>query len=104
VRVAFAIDTHDREIMAWVGTYNGGISGEMIRNMMLDCIEGRFDALRAPRPVQWLADNGPAYTAGETTDFAVALTSRRASRPFEAQRATGSARRSRRPLSATMCA
>jgi hypothetical protein len=45
----------------------------MIRDMMLDCVERRFDALRAPQSVQWLADNGSAYTAGETTDFAVAL-------------------------------
>ncbi|WP_198370180.1 DDE-type integrase/transposase/recombinase [Roseomonas rosulenta] len=73
VRVAFAIDTHDREVIAWVGTSGGGISGEMIRDMMLDCVERRFDAIRAPQPVQWLADNGSAYTAGETTDFAVAL-------------------------------
>ena len=73
VRVAFAIDTHDREVMAWVATSGSGISGEMIRDMMLDCVERRFDALRAPQPVQWLADNGSAYTAGETTDFATAL-------------------------------
>ena len=50
VRVAFAIDTHDREIIAWVATSGGGISGEMIRDMILDCVERRFDALRAPRP------------------------------------------------------
>ena len=56
-----------------LGTSGGGISGEMIRDMVLDCVERRFDALRAPQPVQWLADNGSAYTAGETTDFAVAL-------------------------------
>lgn len=73
VRVAFAIDTHDREIIAWVATSGGGISGEMIRDMMLDCVERRFDAIRAPQPVQWLADNGSAYTAAETTDFAAAL-------------------------------
>jgi transposase InsO family protein len=73
VRVAFAIDTHDREVMAWVATSGGGISGEMIRDMMLDCVERRFDAIRAPQPVQWLADNGSAYTAAETTDFAAAL-------------------------------
>jgi hypothetical protein len=24
---------------------------------MLDCVERRFEALRAPQPVQWLADN-----------------------------------------------
>ena len=45
----------------------------MIRDMMLDCVEQRFDALSAPKPVQWLADNGSAYTAGETIDFATAL-------------------------------
>jgi len=73
VRVAFAIDTHDREVMAWVATTGAGISGEMVRDMMLECVERRFDAVRAPEPVQWLADNGSAYTAAETVDFATAL-------------------------------
>jgi putative transposase len=73
VRVAFAIDTHDREVMAWVSTVGAGISGEMVRDMMLECVERRFDAVRAPEPVQWLADNGSAYTAAETVDFATAL-------------------------------
>jgi putative transposase len=73
VRIAFAIDTHDREIMAWVATSGRGISGEMIRDLMLDCVERRFDALRAPHPVQWLTDNGSAYTAAETIDFATTL-------------------------------
>jgi transposase InsO family protein len=73
VHVAFAIDTHDREIISWVATTGGGISGEMVRDMMLDCVERRFGAIRAPHPVQWLADNGSPYTAGETIDFAMAL-------------------------------
>lgn len=73
VRVAFAIDTHDREVLAWVATIGAGISGEMVRDMMLECVERRFDAVRAPEPVQWLADNGSAYTAAETVDFATAL-------------------------------
>lgn len=72
VRLAFAIDTHDREIMAWVAT-TSGISGEIIRDLMLACVERRFAALRAPHPVQWLADNGSAYAAHDTRDFAVAL-------------------------------
>jgi transposase InsO family protein len=72
VRLAFAIDTHDREVMAYVAT-TGGISGEMIRDLMLACVERRFAALRAPHPVQWLADNGSAYTAHDTREFAVAL-------------------------------
>jgi transposase InsO family protein len=73
VRVAFAIDTHDREVMAWVAMIGAGISGEMVRDMMLECVERRFGAVRAPAPVQWLADNGSAYTAAETVDFATAL-------------------------------
>ena len=40
---------------------------------MLACVEQRFAATRAPHPVQWLADNGSAYTARETLEFAVAL-------------------------------
>jgi transposase InsO family protein len=73
VRVAFAIDTHDREVMSWIATAGAGISGEMVRDMMLDCVERRFGGLRAPSPVQWLADNGSPYTAGATVDFATAL-------------------------------
>jgi transposase InsO family protein len=52
VQVAFAIDTHDREVMAWVATAGGGINGEMIRDMMLACVEGRFSDVLAPHPVQ----------------------------------------------------
>jgi putative transposase len=72
VRVAFAIDTCDREIIAWRAS-TGGISGEMVRDLMLACVERRFATLRAPHPVQWLADNGSAYTAQETLGFAAAL-------------------------------
>ena len=36
-------------------------------------MELRFDALRAPHQVQWLADNGSAYTATETIEFATAV-------------------------------
>lgn len=73
VRVAFAIDTHDREVMAWVATAGAGISGGVVRDTMLGCVERRFDAIRAPEPVQWPADNGSAYTAKETPDSATAL-------------------------------
>ena len=41
--------------------------------MTLGCVERRFGAPRAPHPVQSLADNGPAYTAGATVNFAAAL-------------------------------
>lgn len=72
VRLAFAIDTHDREIIAWQAS-TGGISGQMVRDLMLACVEHRFNALRTSHPVQWLADNGSAFTARDTLDFAAAL-------------------------------
>ena len=55
------------------GAGGDGDGGEMIRDMMLDCVEYRFGTPRAPHPIQWLADNGSPYTADETIDFATAL-------------------------------
>jgi putative transposase len=40
VRVAFALDCHDREAISWVAT-TAGISGEMIRDMMVQGVEKR---------------------------------------------------------------
>jgi transposase InsO family protein len=73
VRVAFIIDAHDREIIAWHAVAGAGISGSMVRDMMLEAVEARFAALRAAHPVEWLTDNGSPYTAKQTRDFATAL-------------------------------
>src|SRR5438876_7478477 len=72
VRLAFALDCHDREIISWVAT-TAGVSGEMIRDMMVDCVEKRFGAMRAPQPVQWLSDNGSIFAAHRTIEVALAL-------------------------------
>src|SRR4030088_2292114 len=72
VRLAFALDCHDREIISWVAT-TAGVSGEMIRDMMVDCVEKRFGATRAPPPVQWLSDNGSIFAAHRTIEVALAL-------------------------------
>ena len=72
VRVAFALDCHDREAIAWEAT-TGGISGEMIRDMMVRCVERRFGTIRAPHPVQWLSDNGSIFAAHKTIEIALAL-------------------------------
>jgi transposase InsO family protein len=72
VRVAFALDTCDREAMAWCAS-TGGISGEMIRDLMLESVERRFGAAGLPHPIQWLSDNGSCYRAHETIDFAIRL-------------------------------
>jgi putative transposase len=57
VRVAFALDCHDREVIGWLAT-TAGISGEMIRDLMVECVEKRFGAPQTPHAIQWLADNG----------------------------------------------
>ncbi len=72
VRVGFSLDTCDREVMAWAAS-TAGVSGEMVRDMMLLSVERRFGAYRTPFAIQWLADNGSGYTAKDTVDFAVAL-------------------------------
>lgn len=70
LEVAFAMDTCDREIMAYVAT-TAAITGEMIRDLMAESVERRFGSVeRAPHPIQWLSDNGPAYTAIDTRLFA----------------------------------
>jgi putative transposase len=72
VRVAFALDCHDREVISWVATTTG-ISGEMIRDMMVRSVEQRFGTIRAPQPVQWLSDNGSIFAAHRTIEIALAL-------------------------------
>jgi putative transposase len=72
LRVAFALDTCDREVMAWRAS-TGGISGEMIRDLMIESVERRFGTHRVPQPIQWLSDNGSCYRANDTIDFAIRL-------------------------------
>ena len=38
MRVLFAIDACDREVMGWLAT-TAGISGEMVRDLMIACVE-----------------------------------------------------------------
>lgn len=73
VRGVFVIDAHDREVIAWRAAAGAGISGSDIRDMMLEAVETRFRAIRAPHPVEWLSDNGSPYTAQDTRRFAMQL-------------------------------
>ena len=69
VRVAFALDCCDREIMGFVAA-TGGISGSMVRDLMLECVEKRFGTSHTPHRVEWLTDNGSCFTAKKTVEFA----------------------------------
>lgn len=72
VRVLFAIDACDREVMGWLAA-SASISGEMVRDLMVACVERRFGISKAAHPVEWLSDNGSAYIAKDTLDTATAL-------------------------------
>ena len=65
VRVAFALDCCDREAMSWVAT-TGGITGDLVRDLMVEAIEARFDDVTPEQPIEWLTDNGSPYIARET--------------------------------------
>lgn len=69
LRVTFALDCCNREAIEWAaGT--GGYEKATVQDVMLGAIEKRFGDKGAERPIQWLTDNGSAYTAHETRQFA----------------------------------
>ena len=70
IRVAFAMDTCDREIVSYIAT-TGGITSELVKDLMAESIEYRFGKVdRLPHRIQWLSDNAPSYTARATIEFA----------------------------------
>lgn len=73
VWVAFSLDCCDSEVMSYIAT-TGGISGEMIRDLIAETIESRFGLVdRVPHKIEWLSDNGSAYTAHDTRNFALSM-------------------------------
>ncbi len=79
---------YDREIIGWVAA-TAGISGEMIRDLVVECVETRFAAPRAPHSVQWLADNGSVYAATKKIDMAIALNLKPCFTPVESPESNG---------------
>lgn len=61
VRILFVLDAFDREIIAWSAVAQSGISGEMVRDLMITAVERRFGTTKVQQPVEWLQDNSSAY-------------------------------------------
>ncbi|MFO4555161.1 IS3 family transposase [Klebsiella pneumoniae] len=72
LRVTFALDCCDREAIDWAAS-TGGYDSSTVQDVMLRSVEKRFGDRLPDTPVQWLTDNGSAYTAHETRRFAVEL-------------------------------
>jgi transposase InsO family protein len=58
--------------MSWIAM-TGGISGEMIRDLMLESLERLFNDRVVPHLIEWLSDNGSCYRAHETISFAQSI-------------------------------
>lgn len=70
IRVIFALDCCDREILSYLST-TGGITAEIVKDIMALAIEYRFGLVdRVPHAIEWLSDNGSSYTAHDTIAFA----------------------------------
>ncbi|MGQ3665306.1 IS3 family transposase [Citrobacter braakii] len=69
LRITFALDCCDREAIDWAAS-TGGYDSSTVQDVMLRSVEKRFGDRVPETPVQWLTDNGSAYTAHETRRFA----------------------------------
>ncbi|MCX8986210.1 DDE-type integrase/transposase/recombinase, partial [Citrobacter portucalensis] len=69
LRVTFALDCCDREAIDWAAS-SGGYDSVTVQDVMLRSVEKRFGNGLPDKPVQWLTDNGSAYRAHETRQFA----------------------------------
>lgn len=69
LRVTFALDCCDREIIHWAAT-NGGYDSDTVQDVMLGAVERRFGQRLPEQSIEWLTDNGSAYRAHETRRFA----------------------------------
>jgi transposase InsO family protein len=66
VQVGFALDCHDREVLAYVAAPRDLCSTD-IQQLMQRAVDSRFGAGQRPdAPIQWLSDNGSIYTAIDT--------------------------------------
>ena len=66
VQVGFALDCHDREVLAYVAAARDLCAAD-IQELMRRAVASRFGTDQRPNvPIQWLSDNGSIYTALDT--------------------------------------
>ena len=69
VYIAFSLDCHDRECIAYVANTKPLLALD-IQSLMLMSVEKRFGIAHAPRQIQWLSDRGGIYRAHLTKQIA----------------------------------
>lgn len=66
VRVAFALDCCDREVIGHVATTEG-IKSEDVQDLAILAVESRFGQVNTlPHSIEWLTDNGSCFIAKDT--------------------------------------
>ncbi len=91
MRVASTLACCDREAISWVAP-TGGITGEHIRDLMVESVERRFGlADRSPEGVEWPSDNGSPYVAVQTRALARDIGLAPCTTPIESPRSNGMA-------------
>lgn len=76
VTATFAKDCCDREVMAWRAWEGKGLSGEPVREMLIEAEEKRFgtvEAVPTDHRLEFLTDNGGACIAADTRAMARSL-------------------------------
>jgi putative transposase len=77
--------------VSWIAT-TGGISGEMIRDLMLESVEKRFGSPQnVPHDIEWLSDNGSCYHAHETIALAKSIRRKQCFTPVRSSKSNGMA-------------
>lgn len=99
VRLAFIIDAHDREIIAWHAVANAGISGSMVRDMRAGSPPSRLRTRSNGLPT--MAASTRHTRPGPSRPLSI---SSLASLPFKARNRMASPRASSKPSSETMFA
>lgn len=69
LRVTFVLDCCDREAIDWAAS-TGGYDKATVQDVMSGAAEKRFGDKVPEQSIQWLTDNGSAYRAHETRQFA----------------------------------
>jgi len=74
VQLAFVLDCHDRECLAWIAVPRD-LNARDIQQLMHDAVTRRFGVTtgRPDAPIQFLSDNGSIYTALDTISTAERL-------------------------------
>lgn len=91
VRVVFALDCSDREVLSFVST-TGGITAQMVKDVMALAIDYRFGLVdEVPHTIEWLSDNGSSYTAYDTITFARLMGLEPCTTPYRSPESNGMA-------------